>query len=89
MTEPSYEESVEFYVQHLLQQIILDANNAINIGYEIYQVIRDHFANEKVGIWYEISEMIDDFQYGDNVKSITQDFLIRFIVQEAKNQLEK
>ncbi|GLC88297.1 hypothetical protein [Lysinibacillus piscis] len=89
LTEPSYEESAEFYVQYLLQQILLDNNNAIAIAHEIYQVIREHSTHEKVSNWYEISEMIDDFQYGDNVNNITQDFLIQVIVQEVNKQLKK
>lgn len=91
LTEPSYEESAEGYVQYLLQQIILDNESAIDIAYEIYKVLREHFDFDykKLANWYEISEMIGDFRYGDNVKNITQDALVEVIVQEANKQLEK
>lgn len=89
LTQPTYEESVEGYVQYLLQQILLDKQKAIEIAYDIYTILREHFDNEKVYRWYEISEMIDDFQYGDNVKNITQDLLVKVILQEANNQLER
>ncbi len=83
LPEPSYEESMEGYVQYLLHQIMLDNESAINSAYEIYKVLRENFDNEKVDIWYEISEMMDDFHYGDNVKNITRESLIKIIVQEA------
>ena len=62
-------------------------NIAIEIAYELYKVSCEHINTENSSKWYEISEMIDDFRYGDNVANITQDNLIRVIVQEAKNQL--
>ena len=89
LTEPTYEESVGDYVQYLIQQILLDKQKAIEIAYEIYTILRDHNNDEKTYRWYEISEMIDDFQYGDNVNNITQDMLIKIILQEAEKQLER
>jgi len=87
MAEPSYEECAKYYIRHLLRRVIDDKNNAINFAYEIYEVVREHFINEELEIWYEISDMIDDFRYGDNMRKITQDFLITTIVQESKKQL--
>ena len=87
MVEPSIEECAKYYIRHLLRQIINDKNNAINLAYEIYEVVREHFINEELEIWYEISEMIDDFRYGDNIRKITQDYLITSIVQESNKQL--
>ena len=87
MVEPSIEECAKYYIRHLLRQIINDKNNAINLAYEIYEVVREHFINEELEIWYEISEMIDDFRYCDNIRKITQDYLITSIVQESNKQL--
>ncbi|MCM3399176.1 hypothetical protein [Oceanobacillus profundus] len=85
--EPSYEECAKCYIRYLLMQIIDDHNKAINLAYEIYEVVREHFTNEELEIWFEISEMIDDFRYGDNINKFTEDFIITIIVQEAKKQL--
>ncbi len=87
MKEPSYEQCAKYYVRYLLRQIIDDKNNAMNFAYKIYEVVRESFTNEELEIWYEISEMIDDFRYGDNLKKLTNDFIITIIVQEAKKQL--
>lgn len=87
LKEPSYEQCAKYYIRYLLRQIIDDKNNAMNFAYEIYEVVREHFTNEELEIWYEISEMIDDFRYGDNIKKLTQDYLITIILQEAKKQL--
>ncbi|QOY34757.1 hypothetical protein AWH56_018800 [Anaerobacillus isosaccharinicus] len=87
MKEPSYEQCAKYHIRYLLRQIIDDKNNAMNFAYEIYEVVRELFTNEELETWYEISEMIDDFRYGDNIKKLTQDFLITIIVQEAKKQL--
>ncbi len=91
LTEPSYEESTEGYVQYLLHQIILDNESAINSAYEIYKVLREYFDYDNPNLvnWYEISEMIDDFRYGNNAKNISKECLIKIIVQEANTQLEK
>ena len=86
--EPSHEECAKYYIRNLLRQIINDETNAINLAYEIYEVVREHFINDELEIWYEISEMIDDFRYGDNIGNITEDSLITTIVQEAKVQLK-
>lgn len=90
MKEPSNEECAKHYIRHLLKEILNDKNNAINLAYEIYEVVREHFFNEELEIWYiwyGISEMIDDFRYGDNPSNITHEFLISIIVHETKKQL--
>lgn len=86
--EPSYEESAESYIHFLLEKVVVDQGNAVKYAFEVYEVVRDHFIGDGLDIWYEISEVIDDFLYGDNNKNITQDSLNNMIVQEAKKQLE-
>ena len=88
MQEPSHEKCAKYYIRNLLRQIIHDETNAINLAYEIYAVVREHFISDELEIWYEISEMIDDFWYGDNIGNITKDSLMTTIVQEAKVQLK-
>ncbi|MER2154018.1 MAG: hypothetical protein ABS917_07500 [Solibacillus sp.] len=87
MTEPSIEECAKHYIRHLLKEILNDKNNAIKLANQIYEVVREHFFNGELEIWYEISEMIDDFRYGDNPRNITHEFLISTIVHETKKQL--
>ena len=85
--EPLYEECAKCYIRYLLIQIVDDNNKAMNLAYEIYEVIREHFTNEELDKWFEISEMIDDYRYGDNIKNLTKDFIITIIVALAKKQL--
>ena len=88
MAEPSYEESVKDYVEYLLKQIVNDQSKAVGHASEIYVVVCEHFIGEEQARWYEISEMIDDFFYGDNRGNITRDSLNKVIVQASKKQLK-
>jgi hypothetical protein len=38
--------------------------------------------------WLEISDMIDDYRYGDNYFNITDEIIHTTIMKEAKSQLE-
>ena len=38
--------------------------------------------------WLEISDMIDDYQYGDNYFNITDEIIHTTIMKKAKSQLE-
>jgi len=87
IVEPSYEESARQYVRYLLRQIVADPSIAIDNAYAIYIIAREHCLNEEV-IWFEISEMIDDFMYGDNLQNITRTDIDRIIVQESERQLK-
>lgn len=87
-TVPSYEESAKHYVRYLLRQIVDDPTKAIENAYEVYTIVRDDFSNEEQDRWYEISEMIDDFLYGDNSGNITRASLRQVIVQVSRQQLD-
>ncbi|MBA9027649.1 hypothetical protein [Peribacillus huizhouensis] len=87
--EPSYKECAEFYIQYLSKKIIKDENNAIDIAYQIYVVARDLDYPEDLEEWCNISEMIDDFRYGDNQSKLSKVSLIVTIVKEAKNHLRR
>jgi len=88
IVEPSYEESAKHYVRYLLRQIVADPSTAIDNAYEIYIIAREHILYDEQARWFEISEMIDDFLYGDNIKNITQTAINRVIVQESEQQLK-
>ncbi|ARF17834.1 hypothetical protein [Sporosarcina ureae] len=88
ISKPSYEESARHYVRYLLREIVDDPSKAIDNAYDIYKIVREHFLDEEQDIWYEISEMIDDLFYGDNIKNITQTSLTKVIVLESEHQLK-
>ncbi|PID16713.1 hypothetical protein CSV63_02160 [Sporosarcina sp. P34] len=85
---PSSEESARHYVRYLLRETIDDPSKAIDNAYDIYKIVREHFLDEEQDIWYEISEMIDDLLYGDNIKDITRTSLTKCIVLESEHQLK-
>ncbi|HZG72855.1 MAG TPA: hypothetical protein VEY51_15055 [Chondromyces sp.] len=87
--EPSYEECAVYYIQHLSKKILEDKNHALEIAYDIYMVVRDLDYPDNLEEWCNISEMIDDFLYGDNRSKLNKEALIVTIVEEAKNQLKK
>ncbi|GGI16588.1 hypothetical protein [Gottfriedia solisilvae] len=88
LREPTLQECVESYLSHLMRRIVDNENNAIDIAYnEVYFMVRDHFINEELSVWYEISEMIDDYRYGDNIGKITKEVIITKIVEEAKKHI--
>ena len=91
LEKPSHKECAQYFIHHLLDTIMRDEKNAIEIAYEIYIVSNEHINTENLSIskWYGISEMIDDFRYGDNVAKLTRSALISVIVQEAKRQLKE
>ncbi|ARF18658.1 hypothetical protein [Sporosarcina ureae] len=88
IAKPSYEESAGHYVRYLLREIVDDPSIAIENAYDIYKIAREHFLDEEQDIWYGISEMIDDFLYGDNIKNITRTSLTKVIVLESEHQLK-
>ncbi|PIC58039.1 hypothetical protein CSV80_15985 [Sporosarcina sp. P12(2017)] len=88
ITEPSYDESAKHYVRYLIRQIVDDQSIAIENANEVYTIVRDHLFDEEHDRWYEISEMIDDFLYGDNRENITRSSLNQVIVQVSKQHLK-
>lgn len=88
IAKPSYEESARHYIRYLLKEIVEDPSIAIDNAYRIYRIVREHFLNEEQDIWYEISEMIDDVLYGDNIKNVTRISLTKIIVIESKHQMK-
>ncbi|CRK84535.1 hypothetical protein [Neobacillus massiliamazoniensis] len=87
--KPIHEECAKYYIWELLIKIINDENTAIDIAYKIYEVVREHSNNDELSIWYEISEKIDDFRYGDNTDNVSEEELKTQIVEEAKKQLKE
>ncbi|HWL27061.1 MAG TPA: hypothetical protein VNR38_25470 [Ureibacillus sp.] len=87
LQEPSYEECAKYYIYELLKKILNNEDDIISIAYEIYNVVQEHFTNKEVSVWYDISEKIDDFRYGDNITKITRETLVITIMETAVQQL--
>ena len=91
LQEPPFEECVVHYIRGLSKKIIEDENNALDVAYEIYEVVRNFDYLYLAGLeeWYNISEMIDNYRYGDNSSKLSKAILIIIIKREAKNQLRR
>ena len=87
--EPTYTECAEFYIHQLSKKILENENNAIDIAYQIYEIVQDLDYPEDLEEWYNISEFLDDFKYGDNHFKLSKVALIRTIVNEAINHLRR
>lgn len=87
--EPTKEAQVNAQIRFLLQQIISNQNYAIDNAYELYEIYRENFGynpHETI-LWLQITDMIDDFKYGDNKNHYTKELIEKKIVQAAKEQL--
>lgn len=91
LQEPSFEQCVAHYIRVLSKRILEDENNALDLAYEIYEVVRnfDYPYPTDLEEWYNISEMIDNYRYGDNSSKLSKEILILIIKREAKNQLRR
>ncbi|MCM3729787.1 hypothetical protein M3226_30100 [Neobacillus cucumis] len=90
LKEPSFEECAEYYILQIAKRILEeDENNAIDLAYKIYEVVRELDYPDDLEEWYKISEMIDDFRYGDNISNLTKVALIVTIEKEAKKVIKQ
>ncbi|MFJ7637821.1 hypothetical protein ACQKIC_01090 [Peribacillus sp. NPDC046944] len=88
MPVPTHEECAKAYLYHLLRQILGEDKHVAHIAYEVYEVVREHF--NELNVWYDISEMIDEFQCGENRlrENLTWEQFLSMIKLEAEKQLE-
>lgn len=90
LQEPSFEECAEYYILQLAKRILEeDENNALDLAYKIYEVVRELDYSDGLEEWYNISEMIDEFRYGGNISHLTKVALIVTIVKEAKKVIKQ
>lgn len=83
MQEPPFEQCVVHYIQNLSKKIIEDENNVLDVAYKIYEVVRnfDYLYNADPEEWYNISEVIDNFRYGNNSSKLSKAILITQLSQ--------
>lgn len=64
--EPSKEECVAYHLKHLHSLLLISVEDPILLVKEIYDCTIEHGLFEEQMKWQEVSDAIDDFQYGDN-----------------------
>ncbi|WHY03235.1 hypothetical protein [Neobacillus sp. DY30] len=89
MQEPTFEECAQYYIQQLAKRIPEEENSAIDLAYKIYEIARELDNYDGLEEWYNISEMIDDFRYGDNISHLSKVALIVTIAKEVKKLLSR
>lgn len=87
LTIPSPEECARAYIEMLCQEIVSGGSDPFPIIDDIYLVVRE-YALQELTVWYDISEQINDFRYGDNYRNTTKEALLALIKKEAMKQLE-
>lgn len=81
---PSKEQCVDFHIQQLHAKLLTTTEHAVTIVKEIYACAIQYGLQEEQMKWHEISDAIDDFQYGDNYHSYTQDMIHQMILSHAR-----
>ncbi|CAI9392305.1 hypothetical protein MHI39_01275 [Heyndrickxia sp. FSL K6-6286] len=82
---PSKEQCVDYHLKCLHSQLLMPKKNAVSIVKEIYACTIANDLFEEQMNWQEISDAIDDFQYGDNDYGYTLDKIYEMIVAHARN----
>lgn len=85
---PSVEACSKQVTRCLLSKIVEENRKALDHAHALYQVLRDDFPDFDTATWFEMSELIDDFRYGNNEQKLTEAELITRIVEKAKEQLD-
>ncbi|KIL53497.1 hypothetical protein KP77_04730 [Jeotgalibacillus alimentarius] len=81
---PSEEECANAYIKGLHSKLLMPVLHADQIAKEIYRCTIAHEFFEEQVRWQDVSDMIDDFQYGDNVNGYTTDQINRIITTHAR-----
>ncbi len=81
---PSKEQCLSNHLKHLHSQLLMPIKNAVSIVKEIYDCTIAHNLFEEQLNWQEISDAIDDFQYGDNYYGYTMDKINEMIISHAR-----
>ncbi|MBM7602891.1 hypothetical protein JOC75_000861 [Metabacillus crassostreae] len=82
--EPSKEECFDYHINQLQSQLLLPDSNVISIVKEIYTFTIQHELFEEQMNWQEISDVIDEYQYGDNYNDYTKCNINEMIVDHAR-----
>ncbi|WP_349768519.1 hypothetical protein [Priestia megaterium] len=86
--KPSEQECTDYLIYTRLQTIVQHEERALTEANHLYNMFIELDCPTKLVGWLEISDMIDDYQYGDNYFNITDEIIHTTIMKEAKSQLE-
>ncbi|MBN6206836.1 hypothetical protein JYK21_10230 [Ralstonia pickettii] len=80
---PAKEVCLDYYLKQLHIQLLVPTENALKLVREIYDftIVNDLF-DEQMN-WQEISDAIDDFEYGDNLHHYTEEKLQKLVTAHA------
>ncbi|WP_010096242.1 hypothetical protein [Ornithinibacillus scapharcae] len=81
---PSKEQCIDFHLQQLHVRLLTPTEHAMTIVKEIYDCAIQHELLEEQIKWQGISDVMDDFQYGDNDHGYTLDKIHQMIVTHAR-----
>jgi len=88
LLKPSEQECTDYLIYTRLQTIVQHEERALTEANHLYNMFIELDCPTKLVGWLEISDMIDDYQYGDNYFNITDEIIHTTIMKEAKSQLE-
>ncbi|MFS0880832.1 hypothetical protein [Metabacillus niabensis] len=81
---PTKKQCLDYHLKQLHSQLLQPNKHAISIVKEIYKCIIENELFVEQQKWQEISDIIDDFQYGDNIHGYTSDNLNEMIMAHAR-----
>ncbi|MEK3889865.1 hypothetical protein [Bacillus sp. FSL K6-3431] len=81
---PSKEQCVNYHIKFLHSKLLTPVENTMMIVKEIYDCTIAYDLFEEQMNWQEVSDAVDDFQYGDNHYSYTMDEINEMIVTHAR-----
>jgi hypothetical protein len=88
LSELSEQECTEYLIYTRLQKIVQHEEMALTEANHLYTMFIELDCPTELVAWLEISDMIDDYRYGDNYFNITDEIIHTTIMKEAKSQLE-
>ena len=90
LQKPTIQTAVQQYIILILGEIIQKEDSLIDLAYDIYKITWEHIDDDDLeAAWYEISEKIDDYRYGNHINKLTEEELNNLIIKEANYWLHK
>lgn len=86
---PFYEEAALDYIRNLAQKIVTGDLNAIETGEAIFTIVCELGYPDKLEVWLDISDKIDEFKYKEKNSPLEKAILTLHIVAEAKRTIIK
>lgn len=81
---PSMEQCIDYHLKQLHAKLLKPVEDAILVVKEIYNCAIEHNVLDVQMDWQEMSDAIDDFQYGDNLNGYTLDKINKMIMTHGR-----